>query len=247
MTLRIITFFILLSMLSNGQNVRSSSSKSTTSKKFYNYVGPWKKDITATVFWVGEKPSGANKTPNDKSSWDVNWAKNFGGFDNPDPSARVGFRPKGFVPKQNPFYVALPYNDILKYGRTKPEAARVIPWHKYQFEKHGKTILKGVWVQIFHEGKYCFAQWEDCGPWNTDDYEYVFGDKPPKTTRNNSAGIDISPAVRDYLGLKSGEKCHWRFVPFQRVPKGPWALFGTNNPFKNSDVIPHVKNLKPRR
>jgi len=44
---------------------------------------PWKKSITATVFWIGEKPTQNNPTPNNKSSWDVNWQKNYGGFDNP--------------------------------------------------------------------------------------------------------------------------------------------------------------------
>jgi hypothetical protein len=73
----------------------------------------------------------------------------------------------------------------------------------------------------------CFAQWEDCGPWVTDDWAYVFGNKPPKATENGSAGIDISPSVRDYLGIKSGAKIHWRFVEESNVPQGPWKKYGT--------------------
>jgi len=38
-----------------------------------NTTYPWKKNITATVFWVGEKPTAKNPTPNNKSSWDQNW------------------------------------------------------------------------------------------------------------------------------------------------------------------------------
>jgi hypothetical protein len=64
----------------------------------------------------------------------------------------------------------------------------------------------------------------------TNDWEYVFGDKPPKTKQNGAAGIDISPAVRDYLGLRSGQKVHWRFVEAGQVPHGPWKKYGTEAP-----------------
>jgi hypothetical protein len=94
----------------------------------------------------------------------------------------------------------------------------------------GKTVLKGRWVQIFN-GKYsCYAQWEDCGPWVTDDFEYVFLGKRPKNTSNKAAGIDISPAVRDYLKLQSGKKCHWRFVEAAQVPYGAWKKYGQQTP-----------------
>ena len=57
---------------------------------------------------------------------------------------------------------------------------------------------------------------------------------------NNKAGIDVSPAVRDYLGLKSGGKLHWRFVEFGGVPRGPWSWYGSNNPFVNPEADPDV-------
>lgn len=194
---------------------------------------PWKTHITCTVFWVGEDPGPRNPTTNHKSSWDQNWMESFGGTDDPDPAQRVAnhatgdFRPKAFIPKQNPFYVALPYNDVLTHNSHKPEASRVIPWFARRNPQPGKTVLKGQWVQIFRAGRNCFAQWEDCGPWNTDDWEYVFGTaKQPKTKENGSAGIDLSPAIRDYLGLKSGDKVHWRFVEPSQVPSGPWKKYG---------------------
>ena len=93
---------------------------------------PWKTNIVTTVFWVGEQPTANNPVPNTKSSWDGNWRENFGGYDNPDPSARRNFIPAAFVPRQNPFYVALPYNDV-SHGRFKPEARLVIPWFKQAF------------------------------------------------------------------------------------------------------------------
>jgi len=194
---------------------------------------PWKTFITCTVFWVGEDPTPRNPTTNHKSSWDQNWVANFGGTDDPDPEKRIAdfskgeFRPKAFVPKLNPFYVALPYNDVMRYNMHKPEASRVIPWFARVNPQPGKTVLKGRWVQIYRNGRSCYAQWEDCGPWNTDDWQYVFGTaKQPKTRENGAAGIDISPAVRDYLGVKSGQKVHWRFVESGQVPHGPWKKYG---------------------
>ncbi len=166
---------------------------------------------------------------------------NFGGYDDPDPANRIAnhttgdFRPKNFIPKLNPFYLALPYNDVLGYGSHKPEASRVIPWFSRMRPEPGKTVLKGRWVQIYRGGRSCYAQWEDCGPWETTDWEYVFGNKPPKTRENGAAGIDLSPAIRDYLGLKSGDKVHWRFVEAGQVPYGPWKRYGQNYPAAGTD------------
>jgi len=198
-------------------------------------IYPWKKAITVTIFWIGEQPTARNPTPNCKSSWDTQWAINFGGYDNPDPAHRIAdhtrgeFRPKAFTPQLNPFYVALPYNDVINHRAHKPEASRVIPWFARMNPEPGKTVLKGRWIQIHRNGVSCFAQWEDCGPWTTDDWEYVFGNKPPKNVQNGRAGIDISPAVRDYLRIKSGQKVHWRFVEAAQVPYGPWKKFGRQN------------------
>lgn len=199
---------------------------------------PWHLDIVSTVFWVGEEPTENNPTPNDKSSWDTKWMENFGGYDDPDPTKRTSaFTPVGFVPKQNPFYVALPYNDCIDYNSHKPEASRVIPWFKQRYTRSGKTVLKSQWVAIRHGNRVCYAQWEDCGPFLTDDHEYVFGNSRPKNTSNNGAGIDISPAIRDYLGLKSMSRCDWRFVDVSEVPAGPWRSFGSNNHFVRQQKV----------
>jgi hypothetical protein len=193
---------------------------------------PWKTHVTCTVFWIGEQAGERNATPNCKSSWDVQWSVNFGGVDDPDPAKRIcnhtlgEFRPKDFIPKLNPFYVALPYNDVVDSQSHKPEAARVIPWFARMRPEPGKTVCKGRWIQIYRGGRSCYGQWEDCGPWETDDWEFVFGNKPPKTTQNGAAGIDLAPAIRDYLGLKSGDKVHWRFVEAAQVPYGPWKKYG---------------------
>lgn len=203
---------------------------------------PWKKNITATVFWVGEKPTANNPTPNHASSWDTQWQKNYGGYDNPNPAARTNYRPKTFTPKLNPFYIALPYNDVINHRLSKPEASRVIPWWNRRPDKRpGKTSLKGRWVQIVHGKKVCYAQWEDCGPFTTNDWQYVFGNARPKNTKNKGAGIDLSPAVRDYLGMKNMGTVHWRFIDFARIPRGPWSYYGKNNPFINPAADPDRK------
>lgn len=193
---------------------------------------PWKTDIVTTVFWVGETPTENNPTPNNKSSWDTKWMENYGGFDNPDPAQRTpDFLPKGFTPRLNPFYVALPYNDVLNYKTHKPEASRIIPWFKTSFVKPGRSVLRGTWLAIRYGNQVCYAQWEDCGPFLTDDPDYVFGNARPKNPHNKGAGLDVSPAVRDYLGMPSGAKVDWRFVDVNEIPGGPWTKYGMNNHF----------------
>lgn len=193
---------------------------------------PWKTNIVGTIFWVGEEPTENNPVPNTSSSWDPQWMTTFGGFDDPDISARAaGYRPADFVPKQNPFYIALPYNDVVNYKTTKEEASKVIPWFKDTFVNEGKSVCHNRWIAIRHGERTCYAQWSDCGPFVTTDADYVFGDARPSNTKNNGAGIDLAPAVRDYLGFVSGRTCDWRFVEESEVPDGPWKDYGRNNPF----------------
>lgn len=191
---------------------------------------PWKRNIVTTVFWVGERPTRNNPVPNHKSSWDGQWAGNYGGYDNPDPAARRNFIPTKFVPRQNPFYVALPYNDVTR-GSTKPEARKVIPWFKQAFERPGASVCKGRWIAVKRGNRIAYAQWEDCGPFRTDHWQYVFGTARPSPNLNQGAGLDISPAVRDYIGMGSKDVCDWKFVEARDVPPGPWTKYGDNNTF----------------
>ncbi len=191
---------------------------------------PWKLGIVTTVFWVGEQPTQNNPVPNRTSSWDPQWQQNYGGFDNPDPSARRDYVPVRFVPRQNPFYCALPYNDVT-HGATKPEAPRVIPWFKEAYVKYGQSVCRDRWIAIRKGNRVVYAQWSDCGPFRTDHWEYVFGNDRPKPNLNRGAGLDVSPAVRDYLGLQPIDVTDWKFVDFREVPPGPWARWGDNNDF----------------
>ncbi|MES2476540.1 MAG: hypothetical protein V4640_12225 [Verrucomicrobiota bacterium] len=180
----------------------------------------WKRNVVATVFWVGELPTQNNPTPNVMSAWDQNWQANFGGYDTPD--RRSGYLPADFTPALNPFYIALPYNDVAKGGVHRPEASEVIPWFWENYRGDGISVCKGRWVAIHHEGRVCYAQWEDVGPFEVDHWQYVFGDESPRPNRNSSCGIDVSPAVRDFLQLNSGKTVEWRFAEDHEVPQGPW-------------------------
>jgi hypothetical protein len=191
---------------------------------------PWKTAIVTTIFWIGEDAAGNNPVPNHKSSWDFNWAANYGGTDNPDPSARRDYIPVAFIPHQNPFYCALPYNDVT-HGQFKPEAPLVIPWFKQNYTGAGQSVCRHRWLAIRKGNRTCYAQWEDCGPFRTDHFQYVFGNERPKPNLNRGAGLDVSPAVRDYLRLAPTDVTDWQFVEVSDVPPGPWRNYGENNNF----------------
>ncbi len=206
--------------------------KSSPAKSGERYS--WKKDIVTTIFWIGEKPSGNNPTPNRSSSWEKDWTKSYGGFDDPNPTNRSNYIPVGFTPRQNPFYCALPYNDKASTGH-RPEAPEVVPWFKEAYQGPAVSTCKGRWVAIRRGNKTVYAQWEDAGPFRTDHWQYVFGNERPKPNLNRGAGLDVSPAVRDYLGLHETDVTDWKFVEFSEVPHGPWSRLGDNNTFVIND------------
>ena len=103
----------------------------------------WKRGI-ATVFWVGEGEDEDNGfISNVPSAWDEKWMQHYGGVDTADE--RCGDQPCDFEPKENPFYIALPYNDLDDNGDTKQNANR-IPW----YHASEKSILKNRWRSEEH-------------------------------------------------------------------------------------------------
>ncbi len=48
----------------------------------------------------------------------------------------------------------------------------------------------------------------------------VFGDALPSNDIINDAGLDVSPAVRDFLELNDIDTVDWQFVNFNDVPHG---------------------------
>ena len=195
---------------------------------------PWKSNIVTTIFWIGEKPSTNNPVPNRASSWDTEWTKNYGGTDDPNPAHRSNYVPVKFTPGLNPFYCALPYNDKAKEGH-RLEAPSVVPWFNETYQGPAVSTCKGRWIAIRKGNRTAYAQWEDAGPFRTDHWQYVFGNERPKPNLNKGAGLDVSPAVRDYLGLQPTDVTDWRFVEFSEVPRGPWSTHGENNTFVIND------------
>ena len=190
---------------------------------------PVHENITVTYFYVGE-PADSNNgyIPNDKSSWDGFWQQHYGGVD--DPVNRNGNYPKEFIPKENPFYFALPYNDFGTDGNRKQSAADLIYWAKDKTWNASESMCKNQWIKITKGSKSVYAQWEDCGPYYYDDSNYVFGSALPLNQINyNSSGLDVSPAVRDYLGLADVDTVSWQFIRAANVPGGPWKTIITTS------------------
>jgi hypothetical protein len=173
------------------------------------------KQAVTTLFWIGEEANGDNGyISNRRSHWDVEWVSSFGGVD--DPRRRKGFSPASFKPKENPFYLALPFADTYENGAFKEAAKDIIP------DSKGR-LTKNRWVEVRRDGKSCFGQWEDVGPFGEDDFVWVFG--PAARPHNNSgekAGLDVSPALAACLGLDGLGKTEWRLVNEENVPDGPW-------------------------
>lgn len=180
---------------------------------------PFKQAMT-TLFWTGERATGENDyIANTESFWDKHWAAHYGGVD--DPERRCGFHPCGFTPRENPFYVALPYGELDDSGKLKANAS-AIPLHLVS-QGAREPSLKNHWVEIRRGNRTCYGQWEDVGPFETDDFDYVFGSAPhPKNRAGVGAGLDVSPAVWKCLGLEANATTSWRLVSEAEVPAGPW-------------------------
>lgn len=177
------------------------------------------KKVMTTLFWVGEEADESNAfISNSKSAWDKNWMENYGGVD--DPNDRCGFKPCGFEPKENPFYFALPYNDLGERGKRK-DSAELIWW--FDEEKESVSVVKNRWIEVKYQNSTCYGQWEDVGPLETDDFEYVFGSSPFKNEFGVGAGLDVSPALWDCLGLATNSNTEWKFIAPEDVPNGPWS------------------------
>jgi hypothetical protein len=200
---------------------------------------PVHRNVTATVFWVGEPKGGGSSEDNALSAWDDRWLEHYGGLDDPwtRRSPRNDYFPRGFTPRENPFYFDLPYDDFGDGGEPRRDRLAVVPWASRllpELRRHQRlglpySLLKNRWVKLSRRGRVCYAQWEDSGPYVYDDAAYVFGgaDQRPASRLANGAGHDVSPAVRDCLrfdGLNNAANAvDWQFVDGADVPPGPWT------------------------
>jgi hypothetical protein len=181
---------------------------------------PWRSYIVTTEFWIGEGSTPISSTNNVESSWDEEWLQKNRGSDN--PYDRNGYASGAHASTLNPFYCALPFNDL-----AFPDVAREwLPRNWYRRPVDGKQVsaCKDRWVEIKNSrGDVCYAQWEDVGPLRYDNAQYVFGGERPLGMGDDHAGLDVSPAVYEYLGLSDRNRfTAWRFVDEADVRPGAW-------------------------
>ena len=147
------------------------------------------------------------------------------------------------TPKENPFYLDLPYDDLhdpIAFANRD----RDVPWaNTAPYSAHhgdtGFSYMKNRWVRIVGPtGQVCFGQNEDAGPSHDKLYHdatYVFGstDARPFQLYFNNAGMDVSPALNGCLGFSqlNGQNDHvtWQFVEATDVPNGPWTTLVTTS------------------
>jgi len=109
--------------------------------------------------------------------------------------------------------------------------------------------MKNRWVQLNYNSTRCYAQVQDAGPSDAKfkdgyyDKNYVFGASQPlqnmyKAPNGSNAGMDVSPATYDCLGLNTSGGTEgtvagisWRFVDYPEP--GPWLDIVTNSGVKN--------------
>ncbi|HLZ71970.1 MAG TPA: hypothetical protein VKV26_18860 [Dehalococcoidia bacterium] len=206
---------------------------------------PLHTNIVATVFWVGEIfDVNAADGSQVVSAYDDAWEQHFGGCDGSTASgscqtvstnAADGYFPAQMTPRENPFYLDLPYADF-DGDRPKPKRTNVIPWAAGLPDPGpGVSLMKNRWVKLMRGGHTCYGQIEDAGPGQYDDTAYVFGanDARPRNKKFNGAGMDVSPALRDCLGFNGLDndenRLDWQFVDDGSVPDGPWRRLVTTS------------------
>ena len=203
--------------------------------------------IVATTFWVGEifdprAPDGSQVT----STYDAHWMLHYGGCDGAvtggtcETQRRVaanGFFPTRMIPRENPFYLDLPFDDVNNAAAFS-QRARVIPWaddRGYAGHAHDPSFsyMKNRWVKLMRDGRTCYGQIEDAGPGAYDNYRYVFGtgNRRPASRLYHGAGLDVSPALTGCLGFSElngdDNRVDWQFVDAAGVPPGPWTRLVT--------------------
>ena len=117
------------------------------------------------------------------SAWDEQLASRAtGGSDNPND--RNGYSPADHAPTVNPFYIALPFNDLAFPDKARRRLPAGLASAATRTASKPVSACKDRWVEIKTEdgtGHICYAQWEDVGPLRYDHAEYVFGDERPDT------------------------------------------------------------------
>jgi hypothetical protein len=166
--------------------------------------------------------------------------------------ASNGYFPKNQPqPKENPFYLDLPYDDVNDTVAFQQRCS-VIPWAAADNAATGVnhckdssySYMKNRWVKLAGpNGNVCYGQIQDAGPSSGTAYHdaaYVFGSQNLRpanadfsTDATQGAGMDVSPALNGCLGFAeldgSGDHVSWSFVDRANVPDGPWLKVQTTS------------------
>lgn len=167
-------------------------------------------------------------------------------------NAANGFFPQHQPPpKENPFYLDLPFDDVHDPIAFQ-QRCRVIPWaaavNSAAGINHcadaGYSYMKNRWVKLTGPGgSVCYGQNEDAGPSSGTAYHdaaYVFGANDVRPANpdysadvGQGAGLDVSPALNGCLGFAELNGTHdrvsWAFVDRGSVPAGPWLAVQTTS------------------
>ncbi|MCW2789356.1 MAG: hypothetical protein JWQ91_1620 [Aeromicrobium sp.] len=231
-----------LGLLTFGLVITAVLTSTSTPAAAKGRVYPQHTGIVATTFWVGEifDPD-AEDGSQMLSTYDDNWYRSYGGCDGREVKgdcrtekrvASNDYFPSSMTPKENPFYLDLPFDDVNDSIGAKTRK-QVVPWIQAKpwstlAKDADSSVMKNRWVKISRKGHTCYGQIQDAGPGKYHDAKYVFGsdDSRPANKRYNKAGMDVSPALNGCLRFSElngeSDKVSWRFVDGVDVPAGPW-------------------------
>ena len=109
-------------------------------------------------------------------------------------SADSRYFPRQMTPRQNPFYLDLPFDDINN-PTAFAQRGSVVPWaHEPglsgRAEDRSVSLHENRWVKIKRGDRICYGQIQDAGPGVYDDAAYVFGsdDRRPRTAGTTVPG-----------------------------------------------------------
>ncbi|MFF7682896.1 hypothetical protein ACFZA2_09035 [Microbacterium sp. NPDC007973] len=213
---------------------------------------PWHTGIVSTTFWVGEvfDPQASDGSQR-ISTYDSDWLASYGGCDGvvdgddcrtETRTAGNGYFPTRMTPRQNPFYLDLPFDDVND-DEGFAMRGQVIPWadrspYAAVVDDRRASLMKNRWVVLRKGDRLCYGQIQDAGPGEYRDSAYVFGseDRRPANERYNGAGLDVSPALNGCLGYAEldgdGDRVDWAFIDDADVPPGPWTTIVTDSPVR---------------
>lgn len=154
-------------------------------------------------------------------------------------SAANGWYPTSpaVTPKENPFYLDLPFDDLNNSAAYRARAT-VVPWandpgYQGHATDQGFSYMKNRWVKLSRNGATCYGQVEDAGPGKYNDQKYVFGatNARPASHQFGGAGMDVSPALTGCLGFADIDGITggvtWSWVDASAVPVGAWTRIVT--------------------